>query len=83
MSNFRTNNVQAVVGASTGSLTNAWGILPVSGATGILYLQPIGGLLYSTASLTSMSIAHISPGQPFPCFPTRVEVASGTVYLLA
>lgn len=83
MSYFRTNNVRAVVGASTGSLTNAWGILPVSGAVGTLYLQPAGGVLYTTASLTSMSIAHIQSGQPFPCYPTRVEVTTGTVYLLA
>lgn len=81
MSYYRTNNVTVVVGPSTGSLSNAWGILAATGSTGTLRLQKT--TLGSTSSFTSMSLAHINPGIPFPCYPSSVEVTSGTVYLLA
>jgi len=81
MSYFRANNVKSVTAGQTGSLTNAWGVLAASGSTGTLYLQKPE--LYSTSSLTSMSIAHLAAGVSFPCFPNRVEVVGGTVYLLA
>ena len=81
MSYFRTNNAATVVATTTGSLSNAWGILVASGSTGTLRLQKttLGG----TGSFTTMSLSHITPGVAFPCFPSSVEVATGTVYLLA
>ena len=81
MSYFRTNNAATIGATTTGSLKNAWGILVVSGSTGTLRLQKT--TLGSTGSFTTMSLAHITPGVAFPCFPSTVEVATGTVYLLA
>jgi hypothetical protein len=81
MSYFRTNNAATVGAASTGSLAKAWGILVASGSTGTLRLQKT--VLGGTGSFTTMSLAHITPGVAFPCYPSSVEVASGTVYLLA
>jgi hypothetical protein len=81
MSNFRTNNAITVTATQTGSLTNAWGILIASGgATGVLRLER---RYIATGSYTTMSLAHITSGIPFPCYVTSVEVASGTVYVLA
>ena len=81
MSYFRTNNVLTLTANQSGSLTNAWGVLIVSGATGTLQLQKaeLGG----TGSFTSMSLAHITPGIAFPCYPSQVTVTAGTVYVLA
>lgn len=81
MSNYRVNNAITVTATQTGSLANAWGILAVSGATGVLKLEK--KYFASTGSYTTMSLAHITPGVPFPCYVTSVEVASGTVYVLA
>ena len=81
MSYFRANNVVSVTAASTGSLTNAWGVLVASGSTGTLKLQK--ATLGGTGSFTSINLTHISPGVAFPCYPSTVEVATGTVYLLA
>jgi hypothetical protein len=81
MSYYRTNNAITVTATQTGSLSNAWGILIASGgASGVLRLDR----KYSaTGSFTTMSLSHITPGIPFPCFVTSVEVAGGTVYVLA
>lgn len=81
MSYFRTNNVLQLNSGQSGSLPNAWGILSVSGATGTLQLEK--RYFASTGSYTTMSIAHINPGIPFPCYVTNVTVTSGTVYVLA
>lgn len=80
MSFYRANNVSVVKATNTGSLSNSWGILPVSGSTGVLRLQPttLGG-----STFTSMSIADLTPGVPFHCFVRSVEVSAGTVYILA
>ena len=80
MSIFRTNNAITLTAGQTGSIANAWGILPVSGATGVLTIQPqtLGG-----PTATTMSIAHLAPGVPFPCYVRSVAVGSGTVYVLA
>ena len=80
MSFFRTNNAATFTSGSSGSVANAWGILPASGATGTLTLQPttLGG-----ATATTMSIAHLAPGVPFPCYLRSVSVTAGTVYVLA
>jgi hypothetical protein len=81
MSYYRTNNAITVTATQTGSLTNSWGILIASGgATGVLKLEK---RYFATGSFTTMSLAHITPGIPFPCYVTSVEVASGTVYVLA
>jgi hypothetical protein len=80
MSYFRTNNAITVTATQTGSLSNAWGILAVSGATGVLRLER---RQIATGSYTTMSLAHINPGIPFPCNVTSVEVSAGTVYILA
>lgn len=80
MSHLRTHNILRLVANQSGSLINAWGILPVSGAVGVLTLQPnsLGAVPY-----TSMSIADLAPGIPFPCFVRNVSVSAGTVYILA
>lgn len=81
--NFRTNNAITVNATQTGSLKDSWGILIASGgATGVLRLEK-KYFANPTASYTTMSLAHITPGIPFPCYVTSVEVASGTVYVLA
>jgi hypothetical protein len=80
MSFYKTNNVLALTTGQSGSLPNAWGILPVSGATGTLQLERRN---FATGSYTTMSIAHIAAGVPFPCFVTGVSVTAGTVYVLA
>ena len=79
MSFFRTNNVLQLNAGQSGSLTNAWGILAVSGALGTLQLERKN---FATGSYTTMSIAHITPGIPFPCYVTNVTVNAGTVYVL-
>jgi len=80
MSFFKTNNVTTLTAGQSGSISNGWGILPVSGATGTLTLQPttLGG---STA--TTINIAHLAAGVPFPCSMRNVTVNAGTVYILA
>lgn len=80
MSSYRTNNAQTFNAGQSGSTTNAWGILPVSGATGTLTMQPtqLGG-----TTATTMSINHLAPGLPFPCAIRSVSVTAGTVYVLA
>jgi hypothetical protein len=80
MSNFRTNNVLQLTNGQSGSLPNAWGILTVTGSTGTLQLER---RYYATGSYTTMSLAHITPGIPFPCYVTNVSVTAGTVYVLA
>ena len=81
MSFFRTNNAITLTAGQSGSTKNAWGVLPVSGATGTLTLN--GGNPHLTGSYATMSIAHLSPGVPFPCFVRSVSVTAGTVYVLA
>jgi hypothetical protein len=80
MSNFRTNNAITLTNGQSGSLPNAWGILAASGSTGTLQLER---RYFATGSYTTMSLAHITPGIPFPCYVTNVSVTTGTVYVLA
>lgn len=80
MSFFRTNNVTTYTNGQSGTATNAWGVLVASGSTGTLTLQPttLGG-----ATATTINIAHLAPGVPFPCYIRNVSVTTGTVYVLA
>jgi hypothetical protein len=80
MSYYRTNNVLQLNTGQSGSLPTAWGILAVSGAIGTLQLEK---RYFATGSYTTMSLAHITPGIPFPCYVTDVKVTTGTVYVLA
>ena len=80
MSYYKTNNVLALTAGQSGSLGNAWGILPASGATGTLTLERN---LMGTGSYTTLNIAHLSSGIAFPCFVRSVSVTAGTVYVLA
>lgn len=74
-----TTSLQLTAGQS-GSLTNAWGILPGTSAAGTLTLQPttLGGTTFPT-----MSIAHLAVGVPFVCNIRAISVSAGTVYVLA
>jgi hypothetical protein len=80
MSNLRTNNVLQLNNGQSGSLPNAWGILAASGSTGTLQLER---RFFATGSYTTMSLADITPGIPFPCYVTNVSVTAGRVYVLA
>ena len=80
MSFFRTNNVTTFTSGQSGSVANAWGILPVSGAAGTLTLEPV---TLAGANPTTMSISHLAPGVPFPCYMRNISVTNGTVHVLA
>lgn len=80
MSYCKINNVLTLTSGQSGSLKNAFGILPASGATGTLTLERNIGI--ATGSYTTINIAHLTPGIPFHCFVTNVSVTAGTVYVL-
>jgi hypothetical protein len=74
MVNYRAFNSKLVTSGSADLIDRAWGILPVNGVTGTITLE--GGGTISLATLTS--------GQPFPCYPKSVAVTNGgSVYVLA
>ncbi len=74
MSNYRAYNAKLVTSGSASLIDRAWGILPVNGVTGTVTLEGGG----------SISLATLSAGQPFPCYPTSVAVTNGgSVYVLA
>ena len=74
MVNYRAFNSKLVTSGSADLIDRAWGILPVSGVTGTITLQGGG----------TISLATLSAGQPFPCYPTSVAVTNGgSVYVLA
>lgn len=85
MTNYRTFTTLPVGSGQTGSLDRAWGILRSSSGAGVLYLEGKSGSLNNSiySVHTTMSIADIAAGEPFPCYVKRVEVSAGTVYILA
>jgi hypothetical protein len=82
MTNYRTFKTLLVQSGSTvTSLENAWGVLPVNGVTGTVTLE---GQSNNTGSYTTISLAHLTAGEPFPCYVRSVSVTNGgSVYLLA
>jgi hypothetical protein len=51
-----------------------WGVLPVSGVTGTITLE----------GNTTISLAHLTAGEPFPCYVKSISVTNGgSVYVLA
>jgi hypothetical protein len=74
MVNYRAFDAKLVTSGSTSLIDRVWGILPVSGVTGTLTLE--GG--------TTISLAHLTAGEPFPCYVKSVTVTNGgSVYVLA
>lgn len=74
MVNYRAFNSKLVTSGSAELIDRVWGVLPVSGVTGTITLE--GGSTISLATLTA--------GQPFPCYVTSIAVTNGgSVYVLA
>ena len=81
MSNYRTYNAKLVTSGSAALIDRAWGVLPVSGVTGTITLEGFGtgSTVYATISL-----AHLTAGEPFPCYVRSITVTNGgSVYVLA
>lgn len=82
MSFYKTTTVLTLTSGQSGSLDNAWGILPAVGTSpaGTITLQPttLGGTTFPT-----VNIAHLTTGVPFVCNPRIITVTAGTVYVLA
>ncbi len=82
MSFYKTTTTLQLNTGQSGSITNAWGVLPASGTSpaGVITLQPttLGGTTFPT-----MSIAHLATGVPFICNLRSISVTAGTVYVLA
>ena len=74
MVNYRAFDAKLVTSGSASLIDRAWGILPVSGVTGTITLE--GG--------TTISLAHLTAGEPFPCYLKSIAVTNGgSVYVLA
>ena len=74
MTNYRAFDAKLVTSGSASLIDRVWGILPVSGVTGTITLK--GG--------TTISLAHLTAGQPFPCHAKSITVTNGgSVYVLA
>jgi len=74
MVNYRAFNAKLVTSGSASLIDRVWGVLPVNGVTGTLTLE----------GDTTISLAHLTAGQPFPCHVKSVTVTNGgSVYVLA
>ena len=74
MTNYRAFDAKLVTSGSAALIDRVWGVLPVSGVTGTITLK--GG--------TTISLAHLTAGQPFPCHIDSINVTNGgSVYVLA
>lgn len=74
MVNYRAFDAKLVTSGSASLIDRVWGVLPVSGVTGTITLK--GG--------TTISLAHLTAGQPFPCHVESISVTNGgSVYVLA
>ncbi len=74
MSNYRAYSAKLVTSGSASLIDRVWGVLPVSGVTGTLTLE----------SGTTISLAHLTAGEAFPCHVKSVTVTNGgSVYVLA
>jgi hypothetical protein len=81
MSNYRTYNAKLVTSGSATLIDRVWGVLPVSGVTGTITLEGFG--TGSTVNST-ISLAHLTAGEPFPCYVRSINVTNGgSVYVLA
>ena len=86
MSNYRAFNALKLTAGQSGSLKNAWGVLKgTADASGSFFLEAKSGSLQNdvSAPYVSMSIEHLSAGNPFLCHVRNVTVTAGTVYILA
>lgn len=81
MSYYKTTAATTFTTGQSGSVGGAWGVLPGYGTSpaGTITLQPttLGG-----TTATTMSIAHLHPGQVFVCGISSISVSAGTVYVL-
>lgn len=74
MVNYRAFNAKLVTSGSATLIDRAWGIMPVSGVTGTVTLE----------GDTTISLAHLTAGEPFPCYVKSIAVTNGgSVYVLA
>jgi hypothetical protein len=74
MVNYRAFNAKLVTSGSASLIDIAWGIMPVSGVTGTVTLE----------GNTTISLAHLTAGEPFPCYVKSIAVTNGgSVYVLA
>jgi hypothetical protein len=74
MVNYRAFDAKLVTSGSATLIDRVWGVLPVSGVTGTITLE--GG--------ATISLAHLTAGEPFPCYLKSVTVTNGgSVYVLA
>jgi hypothetical protein len=74
MVNYRAFDAKLVTSGSASLIDRVWGVLPVNGVTGTITLE--GG--------TTISLAHLTAGEPFPCYVKSIAVTNGgSVYVLA
>jgi hypothetical protein len=74
MVNYRAFNAKLVTSGSATLIDRAWGIMTVSGVTGTVTLE----------GDTTISLAHLTAGEPFPCYVKSIAVTNGgSVYVLA
>jgi hypothetical protein len=74
MVNYRAFNAKLVTSGSADLIDRAWGIMTVSGVTGTVTLE----------GNTTISLAHLTAGEPFPCYVKSIAVTNGgSVYVLA
>ena len=74
MVNYRAFNAKLVTSGSATLIDRAWGIMTVSGVTGTVTLE----------GDTTISLAHLAAGEPFPCYVKSIAVTNGgSVYVLA
>ena len=74
MSDYRAYSAKLVTSGSVSLIDKVWGVLPVSGVTGTLTLE----------GNTTISLAHLSAGEVFPCYVKSISVTNGgSIYVLA
>lgn len=72
MTNYRVFSSLLVSGSAVAP-TNAWGVMPVSGAVGTINLHGGG----------TIAVGSLQPGQPFLCYLDSVVAVTGSVYILS
>jgi len=72
--NYRAYSAKLVTSGSATLIDRVWGIMPVTGVTGTVTLE----------GNTTISLAHLTAGEPFPCYVKSITVTNGgSVYVLA
>ncbi len=88
MTNYRIFNAKEFVAAgagTSGSLSNAWGVMRGSAVcSGSVVLEGYSSLDTSlTGSRSTIKLEYLAIGEPIPCYVRSITVTAGSAYLLS